>query len=131
MEEKKVKIINLSTVFLILALIVIVVMGVYIYKLNTDKTIEIQKSTELQAQVNSLNGKVSELQGKIDSISATINSNNSNDNENNTTTDEIKLNIGTYSVKNITEEERNDNVISWIQISSDNKFSIARTWRNV
>lgn len=81
MEEKKVTKISLSTFFLILAIIAIVVMGIFIYKLNNDKTAEIQKSTELQAQVNSLNGTVSDLQGKINSISETINSNNSTQNK--------------------------------------------------
>lgn len=82
MEEKKVIKISLSTVLLILAIIAIIVMGIFIYKLSNDKTTEIQKSTELQAQVNSLNGTVSNLQGKINSISKTINSNESNTNNN-------------------------------------------------
>lgn len=80
MEEKNVTKISLSTFFLILAIIAIVVMGVFIYKLNNDKTAEVQKSTELQAQVNILNGTVSDLQGKINNISETINSNNLTEN---------------------------------------------------
>ena len=72
MEENKVTKISLSTFFLILAIIVIIVMGIFIYKLNNDKTEKIQKSTELQSQVNNLNGTVSDLQGKINSISQTI-----------------------------------------------------------
>lgn len=51
MEEKKSTKISLSTFFLILAIIAIVVMGIFIYKLNNDKTIEIQKSAELQSLV--------------------------------------------------------------------------------
>lgn len=82
MKEKEVTKINLSTFFLILAIIAIIVMGIFIYKLNNDKTTEIQKSTELQAQVNSLNGTVSDLQGKINSISETINANTSSENNN-------------------------------------------------
>lgn len=77
MEEKNATKISLSTFLLILAIITIIVMGIFIYKLNNDKTIEIQKSTELQAQVNSLNGTVSDLQGKIDTISETVNSKSS------------------------------------------------------
>lgn len=73
MEEKKVTKISLSTFFIILAIIAIIVMGIFIYKLNNDKTIEIQKSTELQAKVNSLNGTVSELQEKINKVSETVN----------------------------------------------------------
>ena len=75
MEEKNAKKISLSTFLLFIAIIVIVVMGIFIYKLNNDKTTEIQKSTELQSQVNSLNGTISDLQGKINSISETINNN--------------------------------------------------------
>ena len=59
-------------------------MGIFIYKLNNDKTAEIQKSTELQAQVNSLNGTISDLQEKINKISETINT-NTVDKDNNTT----------------------------------------------
>ncbi len=72
MEEKKEIKISLSTFFLILTIITIIVMGIFIYKLNNDKTAEIQKSTELQAQVNRLNVTLSDLQGKINNISGTI-----------------------------------------------------------
>lgn len=61
MEEKNVTKVSLSTFFLVLAIIAIVVMGIFIYKLNNDKITEIQKSTELQAQVNNLNEKVQNL----------------------------------------------------------------------
>ena len=146
MEEKRVKKISISTFFLILAIIVIIVMGVFIYKLNNDKLIEIQKATELQSKVNSLNGTVSDLQGKIDNISKTINSNNSTNTENKTNTSNnsiikdntannteqvVKPSIGTFSVKDITDDERNDGVIGWMNILENNKFEIPRTWRNV
>ena len=62
MEEKNVKKISLSTVFLILAIITIIVMGVLIFKLNNDKTAAIQKSTELQSKVNNLNETMNNLQ---------------------------------------------------------------------
>lgn len=68
--RKKVTKISLSTFFLILAIIIIIVMGIFIYKLYTEKSIETEKSTELEATINSLNEK-------INSISETINSNTS------------------------------------------------------
>lgn len=68
MEEKKVTKISLSTFFLILAVIIIIAMGTFIYKLNDDKNTEIQKSAELQSQVNNLNGTVSELQEKANKL---------------------------------------------------------------
>ena len=45
-----------------------------LYRQSIIKTIEVKKSAELQAQVNSLNETVSDLQGKLDSIAETINS---------------------------------------------------------
>ena len=102
MEEKNVAKISLSTLFLILAIIVIIIMGVFIYKLNNDKTAEVQKSTELQAQVNNLNGTVSDLQGKINNISETINTSNATteknvqSNENSTNSKATDIKIGTF-----------------------------------
>lgn len=106
MEEKNVTKISLSTFFLILAIIAIIVMGIFIYKLNNDKTAEVQKSTELQAQVNSLNGTVSDLQNKIDKVSETVNSNTpvensttnntSNNNSTSFTDDQVKTALADY-----------------------------------
>ena len=99
MEEKKVTKISLSTFFLILALIAIIVMGIFMYKFYNEKTEATQKSAELQTQVNSLNEKVSNLQGKINSISDTINSdknkNTTNDSTQNTNSDDITYTIST------------------------------------
>ena len=67
--EKNVIKISFSTFFLILAVIAIVIMGVFMYKISKDKSAEQQKSNELQSQVNN-------LQEKIDQISNTINSDN-------------------------------------------------------
>ena len=83
MGEKKVTKISMSTFFLILALIAIIVMGIFIYKLNNDKTTEIKKSTQLQTQVANLNETVSDLQEKINNISNTINNKNTDDNTSN------------------------------------------------
>lgn len=80
MDEKKAIKISLSTFFLILAIIVIIVMCIFMFKLYNEKTEETKKSSELQTQVNNLNETISDLQGKIDNISETINSNNSTEN---------------------------------------------------
>ena len=102
MEEKNVTKISLSTFFLILAIIAIIVMGIYTYKLNNDKSTEIQKSTELQSQVNSLTSTVSDLQGKIDKVSETVNSNSSagntttNNNSTSFTDEQVKTALANY-----------------------------------
>ena len=110
MEEKNATKISLSTFLLIIAIIAIIVMGVFIYKLNNDKTAEIQKSTELQSQLNNLNGTVSDLQRKINNISETINTDTSAL-QKNTLSDNIQKDNntlfsiqGTYSVDDVNHE---------------------------
>ena len=49
----------------------------------------------------------------------------------NNTEQVVKPSIGTFSVKDITDDERNDGVIGWMNILENNKFEIPRTWRNV
>lgn len=75
MEEKASTKISLSTFLLVIATIAIVIMGVFIYKLNNEKTIETQKPADLQTQVSSLNSTVNNLQSKINTISETVNDN--------------------------------------------------------
>lgn len=58
MEGKNAKI-SLSTFLLIIAIIVIVVMGLIIYKFYNEKNDFSNKSSELQSQVDSLNEKIS------------------------------------------------------------------------
>lgn len=100
MEENKVTKINLSTLFLILAIIVIIIMGIFLYKLYNEKTQAISKSAELETQMQSLNETVSNLQETIDNVSNTNNlgenANNTSD-ENNVFTDEqIQESLSNY-----------------------------------
>lgn len=90
MEDKKTKKISISTFLLFLAIIALIVMGIFIYKISSDKSAEEKKSSELQSQVNSLNGTVSDLQGKINDISENINSNTNQENKTSETESSIK-----------------------------------------
>ena len=76
MEEKKVVSISLPTILLVLAIIIIIVMGIFMYKINNEKSEIMEKSNELSNTVN-------ELQEKINKISETINSNTSSGNTTN------------------------------------------------
>lgn len=102
MEKKKSIKLSVSAFFLLLAIIVIFIMGMFIVKLNVDKSEKIQKATELQAQVNSLNGTINNLQEKINTIAETVNSNTfiQNTTTNNTSTsftdDQIKTALANY-----------------------------------
>ena len=95
MKEEKAKKISLSTFFLILAIIIIAIMGLFIYNLNNDKTTETKKSAELQTKANNLNNNINELQEKINSISNTISSVNTvaNSNKNETIENNANTNI--------------------------------------
>ena len=96
--------ISISTILLVVAMIIIVIMGVFIYKLNEDKITEVNKSNELQAQVSSLNETLSDLQGKIGTISNMLNDNTSvKNNTTNTNNDEISIQ-GTYAVVDVNHE---------------------------
>lgn len=122
MEEKNVTKINLSTFFLILAIIAIIVMGIFIYKLNNDKTAEIQKSTALQAQVNNLNGTVSSLQGKINTTSDTVSSQdtaNINNTDNNTI-DKSQKETSIESQKN-SNQDNFDELYTIIKIDTNSR----------
>ena len=72
MEEKKAIKISLSTFLLILAIIVIIIMGYFIYKLNNDKELANNKVIQLNNQVSGLENTVNNLQGTISDISNTI-----------------------------------------------------------
>lgn len=109
MEEKKVTKISLSTFLFIISLIIIVIMGIFIFKLNNEKNIETQKSIDLQSQVDSLNGTVSNLQEKANTISETVN----------TTDYQIS---GTYYQKNAQGDEPN------YTFSSNNKITYGALW---
>lgn len=87
MEEKKTIKISLSTVLLFLAILVIIVMGYYIY---TEKTNYNKEIADLEANTAEMKNTIDNLQGKIDS-SNTINTDNNSsvENENNYNTTKI------------------------------------------
>ena len=73
MKERKDTKISVLIFLLLLSIIAIIIMGIFIYKLSSDKETEIQKSTDLQAQINSSYETVNELQDKMDKVSETVN----------------------------------------------------------
>lgn len=63
MEQKKTAKSNLLVFLLIFAILAIVLMGIFIYKLNSEKTAAVQKAAELQTEISSLNGTGGETNG--------------------------------------------------------------------
>ena len=98
MNEKNVTKISLSTFFLILAVIVIIVMGIFMYKTYNEKNVATEKVSDLNGQVSNLKSTVDQLQGKINSISDTINNDNIKENS--------------ISTNNVTENDfTSDNIL--------------------
>lgn len=93
MENKKGITISLSTFFLILAIIVIIIMGLFIYKLNNEKIEETKKSAELQTQIDSLNRVANDLQNTIDSMSKNSENNVTTQTPSQNSTENIKFDI--------------------------------------
>lgn len=134
MEEKNVTKISLSTFLLIIAIIAIVIMGVFIYKLNNDKTIETKRATELQSQVNILNGTVNDLQGKINNISETINSSTSKNNTNlsneTTNTNNSSTNSSESSNTQVKKKNYDSYVGTWYNSTTQNEITIKSVTNN-
>lgn len=118
MEEKKVIQISLSTVFLIIAIIVIVIMAYYIYIEKTNANKEI---SGLKANASNMQNTIDDLQGKIDSIFNTINKHDTNVISNNVTSN---TNVSDLSESVVTEKQRLDGTGYTITLYSNNEVKI-------
>lgn len=85
MNEKKTTKISLSTFFLIIAIIFIVVMAIFMLIFYNEKVEATKKAESLQAEVNNLQGKIDIILNTINSI--TVNENNSTNNNSKQFTD--------------------------------------------
>ena len=104
MQEKKAIKLSLSSVFLIITIIVIIIMGIAIYKLNNDKTIEEQKTNKLQSETN-------ELREAVNNLSKTVNNNSNNITTSTSTNNKDFSNnkiIGTWKADKVVDRHGND-----------------------
>lgn len=97
MEEKKQMKISLSGLFLIIAIIAIVIMGFFIFKLSKEKANESAKVTDLNKQISNLENNINLLQNKMDNISNIVNSN--------TSSNESNANMTESNAKKLVEEK--------------------------
>ena len=103
MENKKG---SLSTVFLVIAIMLIIVMGVFMYMQKTEADRQI---AELENNASKLQETINDFQGKIDSISNTINDKDeTNSYENNLTQFDTEF----YDLKEVAKEYRDYQNIS-------------------
>ena len=103
MENKKG---SLSTVFLVIAIILIVVMGALLYMQKTESDKQI---AELENNASKLQETINDLQGKIDTISNTINSNKDVDSNSAEDTKYVELTkeLNSGDVLYVTKAEKN------------------------
>ena len=103
MENKKG---SLSTVFLVIAIILIVVMGAFMYMQKTESDKQI---AELENNASKLQETINDLQGKIDTISNTINSNKDVDSNSAEDTKYVELTkeLNSGDVLYVTKAEKN------------------------
>lgn len=97
MNEKQDKKQNLSTILLIIAILIIIIMGIFIYKIYTDKE-------NLTSQIADVNNQLSNLQEKVEQTN-TIDNNTSNT-ENTTvssdkSTEITSLSLGKYLLNEV------------------------------
>lgn len=94
MSEKAPMKISLSTFFLVIAILIIIVMGIYLY---IEKTNSIKTITELENNNADMETTINNLQSKIDSITNTISSDTSNTTTTQTQATTIPTNTGSSS----------------------------------
>ena len=61
MKENENGSINIMSLLLFIALVIIVIMGVFMFKISNEKDIEVKKSEALQAEVDTLKNNVNDL----------------------------------------------------------------------
>ena len=105
MGDKEVTKIRLSTFLLIIAIIIITIIGFFIYKLNSEKSIKAKKSVDSQEQV-------SNLQSKMNTNSETVNSSTTT---NTSESDDIKYEISKK------KNQYGDEVIAVIKATKEGK----------
>jgi len=131
MENKKG---NVSTVFLVIAIILIVVMGAFMYMQKTESDKQI---AELENNASKLQETINDLQGKIDTISNTINSNKDVDNNSSEDTKYVELTkeLNSGDVLYVTKAEKNsDNTYTLYGVvfncneNVNSNYQISDTW---
>lgn len=72
MNEKKTLTISVTTLFLVIAIVVIIFMGNFIYNISMEKQNALEEVSNLNSQVSNLENTVSSLQNTINSVSDTV-----------------------------------------------------------
>ena len=71
-EDKKKGKFNVTALLLCIALVVICIMGIYIYQLSVEKAIVTRRAESLNTQIANLEGRSKYLEGVLDQISSLV-----------------------------------------------------------
>lgn len=107
MNEKTPIKISLSTFFLVLAIIVIIVMGYFTFNLYTENQNSKEELNSLNDEIDSLKNSINDYQSKIDTISNTLNSNTNAT----TTTENSSNNSSDSKYSKITKTLENNDIL--------------------
>lgn len=123
MEEKKTIKISFTTFFLILSIIVIIVMGCYIYKVSSERNLAEDEINVLNQEISEMEKTTNNLQKKIDEISNTMSNDiktNVTDNDENLVNQErCKQNFQKYLNISATFESDSINILKELKLVSE------------
>lgn len=122
MEGKNVTKVRLSTFLLILAIIIIIIMSVFIYKLNDELTISFQNSHILQEQLYNLDETVSDLSETVNDLQEKMNTISSNTLKDNNVVSSETTNEITNTTNNSSSSASNSKVKA---VVLDGKYTYA------
>lgn len=123
--EKETTKISLSVLLLILALIIIIIMSYLIYKLYNEKTIEIEKVSNLNNQISNLENTVSNLQEKINLIlNTTTNLEHTANNNIQNKTENSSVSYIILEIEDIKAEEKNQQGLEYKNMKITDKEKI-------
>ena len=107
MGEKKSLKISLSTFLLMVSIVIIIIMGYYIYKTSSQNASLKEENNSLKAEIANLESSASSYKEKIDSIAKIINSNNTKTDKNEQSNSKKTENNNSE----ITKKLENDNLL--------------------
>lgn len=108
MEDKQVTKISLSTFFLLLAILAIVVMGIFLFKFYIENSELSEKSTKQDE-------KISNLQNNVDNLTSQLNQISTLDNKSNVDSENVTNNISTNTTTTTKKDSNNQiNLSSYI-----------------
>lgn len=98
MNEKKTLSISITSLLLVIAIILIVIMTYFLYTMKIEKQNAISKNTDSEEQIATLKNELSTLQTKLESVSNTLNTNTTTEETTTTETEKQSIDADGYTI---------------------------------